>query len=83
MKKINDAEQLNFLQIENVLLKTQIGALTDLFSSHYLAHGAYSKESFESILISPRMVEHLHRILGCNRFLNNSEKVEILKSLQP
>jgi hypothetical protein len=83
MKKINHAEQLNFLHIENVLLKAQIGALTDLFSTHYLAHGTFSKDSFDNILIIPRKIEHLRRVLGSNRFLTNSEKVEILKSLQP
>jgi hypothetical protein len=55
MKKINHAEQLNFLHIENVLLKAQVGALTDLFSTHYLAHGAFSKAaSIISLLFQGR-----------------------------
>jgi hypothetical protein len=82
MKKTNHAEQLNFLQIENVLLKAQIGALTDLFSTHYLAHGAFSKDSFDNILIIPRKIEHLRRVLGCNRFLTDDQKLEILKSVR-
>jgi hypothetical protein len=83
MKKTNHAEQLNYLQIENVLLRAQVNALTDVFANHYLAYGTYSRESFDSILIDPRKKEHLRRFLGLNRYLTDEQKIEVLKSVQP